>query len=58
MCGLAVEPPNELFNVGLPAPDRSHEHRWIAAVRLGVRDADEVLVDVQTDEKSSSLAHG
>jgi hypothetical protein len=23
--GLAVEPPNELFNVDLPAPDRSHK---------------------------------
>jgi hypothetical protein len=56
--GLAVEPPNDLFNVGLPAPDRSHEHRRIGAVRLGVRDADKVLVDVQADEKGSRLGHG
>jgi hypothetical protein len=27
-------------------------------VRLGVRDADEVLVDVQTDEKRSRLGYG
>jgi hypothetical protein len=58
MRGLAVEPSNELFNVGLPAPERSDECRWIAAVRLGMRDGDEVLVDVQTDEKGSRLGHG
>jgi hypothetical protein len=56
--GVAVEPPNELFEVGLPAPDRFMEHRWIAAVRLSVRDGDEALVDLQTDEKGSRLGYG
>ena len=51
MRGLAVEPPNELFNVGLPAPDGSHGHRRIAGLRLGVCDGDEVVVHVQTDKK-------
>jgi uncharacterized OsmC-like protein len=55
---LAVKAPNELVDVRLAAPDRSHEHGRIGAVRLGVRDADALLVDVETDEKSSSLAHG
>jgi len=56
--GRGVKPANQLVDVRLSTPDRSHEHGRIGAVRLGVRDADEVLVDVQTDEKSSSLAHG
>ena len=56
MRGLAVEPPNEPLNVTLLAPDRSHDYRWKAAVRLDVREGDEVLVDVQTDKNSSARA--
>jgi hypothetical protein len=58
MRGLAVEPPSELVDVRLPAPDRSHEHRWIDAGGLDVRDADKLFVVVQTDEKGSRLGHG
>ena len=52
MRALAVEPPNELFKVGLPAPDRFHEHRWIATVRLGMR-----VPDVGRGEANNGLAN-
>jgi hypothetical protein len=50
-----MQPADEFVDVRLARSDRPDEHRRIAGPSLRVRDADEVLVAVQTDEKSSRL---
>jgi len=53
--GLGVEPADELVDVGLTGPDRTHVVGGIVSMSLGVGDRDRVLVNIQTDEKRSRL---
>jgi hypothetical protein len=55
---FAPQRANERLDVRLPRADRPEVDRRIAAPLVRVRHADEVLVAVHPDVKSSRLCHG
>ena len=55
---LRLESPDQRVAVRLARPDGADKHRRINAESLRVCDRDRIVVDVQTDEQRSRLAHG
>ena len=53
--GLAVKPADELVDIDLTSPDRTHVMGRVGSMGLGVGDRDLVLVDIQTDEQRGRL---
>jgi len=56
--GFALQPADELVDVGLAGADGAEEGDLGRAFLGGVGDGDGILVDVETDEERGGVMHG